>query len=97
MGKDAAFDKSIELVFDKLGQARRAPGFDMGEECFEMFAHQAIQGRFLRARLVSCPDDITDRNAEPELRSNPRGDAISAPLSCAAFLRSPMVTVMVLT
>ena len=54
---------------------RRAPGFDMGEECFEMFAHQAIQGRFLRARLESRPDDSTDRNAEPELRSNPRGDA----------------------
>ena len=48
MGKDAAFEKRIELVFDKLRQARHAPGFDFGEERLEVSLHQAIQGRFLR-------------------------------------------------
>jgi hypothetical protein len=47
MGKDAAFEKGIELVFDKLGQGRGTPGFDFGEERFEMSLHQVKQGRFL--------------------------------------------------
>ena len=47
MGKDAAFQESIELVLDKLWQARCAPGFDLREKRFEVFPHQAIQDRFL--------------------------------------------------
>ena len=48
MRKNSAFEKRIELVFDKLGQARRTPGFHFGEERFEMFLHHEIQRRFLR-------------------------------------------------
>ena len=46
--KNCAFEKRVELVFDKLWQVRHAPGFDFGEERFEILLHQAIQGRFLR-------------------------------------------------
>ena len=48
VGKDAAFEKRVELVFDKLRQARCTPDFGFGEEGFEMVLHQAIQDRFLR-------------------------------------------------
>ena len=37
--KDAAFEKRVELVFDKLRQTRHALGFDLGEERFEMSLH----------------------------------------------------------
>ena len=46
--QDAAFEKSLELVCDKLQQARVGPDFDLGEEGLEMFPHQAVQGRLLR-------------------------------------------------
>ena len=46
--KNSAFEKRIKFVFDKLRQARRTPGLDLGEERFEMFLHHAIQRRLLR-------------------------------------------------
>ena len=54
--KDAAFEKCFEFVFDKLRQARRAAGFDLGEKRFEMFLHQAIQRRFF-----GTPPLVVDR------------------------------------
>ena len=51
MRQNAAFEKGLELVFDKLGQARGTPGtpgFDFGEERREMFPHQAMQDRLLQ-------------------------------------------------
>jgi len=46
--QDAAFEKSLELVCDKLQQARAGPDFDLGEEGLEMFPHQAVQDLLLR-------------------------------------------------
>jgi hypothetical protein len=76
MGKDAAFEKRIELVFHKLGQARRAPGFDLGEERFEMFLHHAIQGRFLRPPPLVA-DRVCRCGAQRwfALQSHPGGNA----------------------
>ena len=47
--QDAAFEKGIELVFDKLRQARPGLRFDLGQEGLELFLDQLIQGRFFRA------------------------------------------------
>ena len=44
-----AFEKILELVFDKLRQARAGLGFDLGEEGLELFLHHLIERRFLRA------------------------------------------------
>ena len=46
--QNPAFEKGLELVFDKLRQARAGPGLDLGEEGLEMFPHQAMQDRLLR-------------------------------------------------
>ena len=49
VGQDAAFEKGLELVYDKLRQARTGFCFDPGEEGLEMFLHDLIQGCFFRA------------------------------------------------
>ena len=49
MREDAAFEKVIELVFDKLGQARTGFRFNLSQEGLEMFLHQPVQCRLLRA------------------------------------------------
>ena len=46
--QNAAFEKGLELVFDKRGQPRAGLGFDLSEERLEMFPHQAMQDRLLR-------------------------------------------------
>jgi hypothetical protein len=76
MGEHAAFQESIELVFDKLGQARCAPGFDFGEERFEMFPHQATQDRFLWPPPVVV-GRVCRRGAQRwfALQSHPGGNA----------------------
>ncbi|MBL8383042.1 MAG: hypothetical protein JNM90_08220 [Burkholderiales bacterium] len=56
MRQDAAFEKGLELVSDKLGQARARPGFDLGEEPIEMSPHQAMQDR-----LFGSPPLVLDR------------------------------------
>ena len=48
MRQDAAFEKGIELVFDKLRQARTGFRFDLGEEGLQLFLHHLIERRFLR-------------------------------------------------
>ena len=44
-----AFEKGLELVFDKLRQACAGLGFDLGEEGLQLFLHHLIERRFLRA------------------------------------------------
>ncbi len=76
VGKDSAFEKRVELVFDKLRQAPRTPGFDFGEERFEMFLRHAIQRRFLwlPPRIV---DRVCSRCAQRRfaLQAHPGGNA----------------------
>ncbi|MDP2242268.1 MAG: hypothetical protein Q8K18_19185 [Burkholderiales bacterium] len=71
VGKDPAFEKRVELVFDKLRQARRTPGFDFGEERFEMFLHHAIQRRFLRPPPLVA-DRVCRRGAQRLSRGSTR-------------------------
>ena len=59
VGKDAAFEKRVELVFDKLRQARGTLGFDFGEERFEMFLHR----EFDPPRSLSLPESGQSRVA----------------------------------
>jgi hypothetical protein len=42
MGKDAAFQESVELVSDEIGASSLPRSFDLSEKRFEMFPHQAI-------------------------------------------------------
>ena len=48
----AAFEIGLELVFDKLRQARTGFRFDLGEEGLELFLHHLLERRFLRAPLL---------------------------------------------
>ena len=47
--QDAAFEIGLELVFDKLRQARAGLGFDLGEEGRDLFLHHLIERRLFRA------------------------------------------------
>lgn len=47
-GQYPAFEKGLELVFDKLRQARTGYSFNLGEEGLELFLHHLIERRFLR-------------------------------------------------
>ena len=49
VGKDAAFEKGVELVFDKVGSARAALSLDLCQEGLEMFLDHLIQRRFFRS------------------------------------------------
>jgi len=49
VGQDAAFEKGLELVFDKRRQARTGFCFNLGEEGLKLFLHHLIERRFLRA------------------------------------------------
>jgi hypothetical protein len=44
--EDAALEKGIELVFDKLGQGGPALGFDLRHETLDVFLDQPIQDGF---------------------------------------------------
>ena len=44
--EDAAFEKGIELGFDKLRQGGPALGFDLRQKAFDVFLYQLIQGGF---------------------------------------------------
>ena len=76
MRKNPAFEKRIKFVFDKLRQARRTPGFDFGEERFEILLHHAIQGCFLRPP-PPVADRVCRRGAQRSfaLQSHPGGNA----------------------
>ena len=43
MGQYAAFEKRIELFFDKIGQARPGLKLDLGEEGLEVFFNQLVE------------------------------------------------------
>ena len=45
----AAFEIGLELVFDKLRQARAGFRFHMGKEGLQLFLHHLIERRFFRA------------------------------------------------
>ncbi len=49
MRENAAFEKGIELVFDKRRQARSCLGFDLRQKSLELFLDQLIQDRFFGA------------------------------------------------
>jgi hypothetical protein len=68
MRTDAAFEKLIKFVFDKLRQARRTLGFDLGEKRFEILLHHAIQRRFLRP-----PSLVVDRACRHGAQRLPHG------------------------
>ena len=42
MRQNAAFEKSLELVFDKLRQAHTVLRLDLSEERLEMFPHRQV-------------------------------------------------------
>jgi len=50
--EDAAFEKRVGLLFDKVGQARPGPRLDLGKEALGVFLDQLIQGGFFRARSL---------------------------------------------
>ena len=45
VGQNPTIEKSIELVFDKIGQTRSGLRLDLGEECLEVFLYQLIERR----------------------------------------------------
>ncbi len=49
MGQDAAFEKGLELVFDKLGKTRSGFRLDLGKERLDVFRYQLVQNRLLRS------------------------------------------------
>ena len=59
--EDAALEKGIELVFDKLGQGGPALGFDLHHETLDVFLDQPKQGVYKLwlnfAPLKSITDD----------------------------------------
>jgi len=61
--QNAAFEKGLELLFDEPGQAGAGPGLDLGEEPLEMFPHQAMPDRLLRAPPLVL-DRVRGRGAQ---------------------------------
>ncbi len=60
MRDDAALQKRVELVFDKLRQARPCLRFDLGSEALEVFPDHPIQGGFFRAPAL-VENGVTSR------------------------------------
>ena len=54
--QNPAFEKALELVPDKLQQARASPRFDLSEERLQMLPHQPMQ-----ERLLGPPPLVLDR------------------------------------
>jgi len=46
MGENAAFEKRLELVFDKLGDTRSGVCFDLGEKRLRLVSDYLIERRF---------------------------------------------------
>ena len=49
VGQNAAFEKGLELVFDKLWHARSGSRFDLSKEALKLLLDHLIERRFLRA------------------------------------------------
>jgi hypothetical protein len=49
MGQDAALQKRVDLVFNKLGQARSCLELDLGKKGLDVFLDHLVQGGLLRA------------------------------------------------
>lgn len=62
MRQDAAFQMSIELVFDKLGQVSPGVRSDLGEKRRELFLRDRMERRFLVPVAVVS---VADRQAMP--------------------------------
>ena len=58
MRQDAAFEESVELVFDELRQAGAGSVFGLGEEGCGVLLHQAVQRGLLWAVAL-----VVDRGA----------------------------------
>ena len=58
MREDAAFEESVELVFDELRQVGAGSVFGLGEEGCGVLLHQAVQRGLLRAVTL-----VVDRGA----------------------------------
>ena len=87
VGQNAAFEKSLELVFDKLRQARSGPRFDLSEEALKLFLYHLIERRFFRAP----PLVMKSRRMSSQRRFKRSAHDARLPTSCQrAFLR-PMV------
>ncbi|MGH8489338.1 MAG: hypothetical protein ACREXS_10880 [Gammaproteobacteria bacterium] len=43
VGEDAALEKGVELLFDKLGQSRPGLQLDLGQEGLEVFSYQLVE------------------------------------------------------
>ncbi len=55
MGQDAALQKGLEFVFDKLGQARSCLELDLGKKGLDVFLDHLVQRGLLRVpALVEC-------------------------------------------
>ena len=61
--QNAASEKGLELVFDKLRQARAVLRLDLSEERLEVFAHQTMQDRLLRPPPL-VKDRVSRRGAQ---------------------------------
>jgi 2-hydroxychromene-2-carboxylate isomerase len=56
VGEDAALEKSVELVFDELGQRRAGLRLDLGREGVEVLLDKLIQ-----RRVFGAPTFVVDR------------------------------------
>ena len=56
VGEDAALEKSVELVFDELGQRRAGLRLDLGQEDVEVLLDELIQ-----RRVFGAPRFVVDR------------------------------------
>jgi hypothetical protein len=56
VGEDAALEKSVELVFDELGQRRAGLRLDLGQEGVAVLLDELIQ-----RRVFGAPRFVVDR------------------------------------
>lgn len=91
----AAFEKGLELFFDKFRQARAGLGFDLGEEGLELFLHRLIERRFLRPPpLVVNSDRVASRRRLQRSANARLSTAIFfiTACNCAASVRRKIVS-----
>src|SRR5262249_19660784 len=87
VGRNAAFEKGLELVFDKLRQARTSPRFNLSEEALKLFLHHLMERRFLGAPpLVVKGSRMSSRRRLKRLTHDAR-----LPAFCRQKLSRPMV------
>ena len=91
MGQNAAFQKRLELIFDKLGQACPSFLFDLGKEGFDVVLDDLVERGLLGpAAFVGNRRVIGGRREIATLGSaRPCADGIVVPVTAIGIVRVP--------